>query len=83
MEEMRKASVICIVYSVENEISIDKVYRFIDLFVSSYFLVLFNQISSYWLPYIHQTLGEDHETPVILGLFSNSIYIYFNIIPFH
>ncbi|KAI2804670.1 Mitochondrial Rho GTPase 2 [Blomia tropicalis] len=47
MEEMRKASVICIVYSVENEISIDK-------------------ISSYWLPYIHQTLGEDHETPVIL-----------------
>ncbi|XP_055877956.1 mitochondrial Rho GTPase 1-like isoform X1 [Biomphalaria glabrata] len=46
-EELRKASVICIVYSVVDEDSIQR-------------------LTSYWLPYLRYTLGDDHRTPVIL-----------------
>ncbi|KAH9502039.1 Mitochondrial Rho GTPase 2 [Dermatophagoides farinae] len=46
-EELRRASVICIVYAIDNEMTIDK-------------------ISTYWLPLIHQNLGENHNVPVIL-----------------
>ena len=46
-EELRRASVICIVYAIDNEMTIDK-------------------ISTYWLPLIHQNLGENHSVPVIL-----------------
>ncbi|BFZ03685.1 hypothetical protein BsWGS_06724 [Bradybaena similaris] len=46
-EEIRKASVVCIVYSVVDEDSIQR-------------------LTTYWLPYIRFTLGEDHRTPVIL-----------------
>lgn len=47
IDELKKASVICVVYSIDNDISIDK-------------------ISSYWLPIINQTLGDNHNIPVIL-----------------
>ena len=46
-EELQRASVICIVYAIDNEITIDK-------------------ISTYWLPLIHQRLGENHSIPIIL-----------------
>ncbi|OTF79727.1 mitochondrial Rho GTPase 1-like protein [Euroglyphus maynei] len=46
-EELQRASVICIVYAINNEMTIDK-------------------ISTYWLPLIHQKLGENHNIPIIL-----------------
>nr|XP_027204426.1 mitochondrial Rho GTPase 1-A-like [Dermatophagoides pteronyssinus] len=46
-EELQRASVICIVYAIDNEVTIDK-------------------ISTYWLPLIHQRLGENHSIPIIL-----------------
>lgn len=47
LDEISKASVICIVYSVEDDDTIDR-------------------ITSYWLPVVRDTLGEDHKTPVVL-----------------
>ncbi|XP_005102389.1 mitochondrial Rho GTPase 1-A isoform X1 [Aplysia californica] len=46
-DEIRKASVVCIVYSVIDEDSIQR-------------------LTTYWLPFLRHTLGEDHRTPVIL-----------------
>ncbi|XP_041362317.1 mitochondrial Rho GTPase 1-like isoform X2 [Gigantopelta aegis] len=46
-EEISKASVVCVVYAVTDE---DTVQR----------------LTTYWLPFIRNTLGEDHRTPVIL-----------------
>ncbi|XP_021951301.1 mitochondrial Rho GTPase 1 isoform X2 [Folsomia candida] len=46
-EELLRAHVICVVYDVNNEETIDR-------------------ISTYWLPIIRSTLGEDHKVPVIL-----------------
>ena len=47
VDEISKASVICIVYSVEDDDTIDR-------------------ITSYWLPLVRDTLGEDHKTSVVL-----------------
>nr|ALG00086.1 Rho GTPase [Azumapecten farreri]ALG00104.1 Rho GTPase [Azumapecten farreri] len=46
-EELAKANVVCIVYSVDDEDSIER-------------------ITTFWLPYLRNCLGEDHRTPVIL-----------------
>jgi len=46
-DEILKAHVICIVYAVNDDDTIEK-------------------ISSYWLPIIRQTLGQNHKIPVIL-----------------
>jgi len=46
-DEIHKASVVCIVYSVIDEDSIQR-------------------LTTYWLPFLRHTLGEDHRTPVIL-----------------
>ncbi|GFR86259.1 mitochondrial Rho GTPase [Elysia marginata] len=46
-DEIRKCSVVCIVYSVVDEDSIQR-------------------LTTYWLPYLRFTLGEEHRTPVIL-----------------
>lgn len=47
VEEILKAHVICVVYSVNDDDTIER-------------------ISTYWLPFIRQTLGEGHKVPVIL-----------------
>ncbi|OWF40098.1 Mitochondrial Rho GTPase 1 [Mizuhopecten yessoensis] len=46
-EELAKANVVCIVYSVDDEDSIER-------------------ITTFWLPYLRNCLGQDHRTPVIL-----------------
>ncbi|KAK3585182.1 hypothetical protein CHS0354_001817 [Potamilus streckersoni] len=46
-DEVKKASVVCIVYAVDDEDSIEK-------------------ITSNWLPFLRETLGEEHRVPVIL-----------------
>lgn len=46
-EEICKANVLCVVYSVVDEDSIER-------------------ITTFWLPYIRNCLGEDHRRPVIL-----------------
>jgi Ras family protein T1 len=46
-EEILKAHVICVVYAVNDDDTIDR-------------------ISTYWLPTIRQTLGENHNVPIIL-----------------
>jgi len=46
-DEIHKASVVCIVYSVIDEDSIQR-------------------LTTYWLPFLRHTLGEEHRTPVIL-----------------
>ncbi|XP_047737860.1 mitochondrial Rho GTPase 1 [Hyalella azteca] len=45
--ELQAADVVCVVYSVEEEDTLDR-------------------ITSHWLPLIRTTLGEDHDTPIIL-----------------
>lgn len=47
VEEIMKAHVICVVYSVSDDETIER-------------------ISTYWLPFIRQTLGDSHKVPVIL-----------------
>lgn len=47
MSELDKCSVVCIVYSVDDDDSMDR-------------------ITSFWLPLIRDTLGEDHGKPVVL-----------------
>lgn len=47
IEELHKANVVCIVYSVEDDETIDR-------------------ITTYWLPFLRNYLGEDHKTPVVL-----------------
>ncbi|XP_022247922.1 mitochondrial Rho GTPase 1-like isoform X2 [Limulus polyphemus] len=47
LEEINKANVVCVVYSVDDDDTIDR-------------------ITSYWLPFIRDHLGEDHNTPVVL-----------------
>ncbi|XP_076366023.1 mitochondrial Rho GTPase isoform X2 [Tachypleus tridentatus] len=47
LEEINKANVVCVVYSVDDDETIDR-------------------ITSYWLPFIRDNLGEDHNTPVVL-----------------
>lgn len=45
--EVNRSDVICIVYSVEDEDTLDRV-------------------TGHWLPLIRSTLGQQHQTPVIL-----------------
>ncbi|XP_035224430.1 mitochondrial Rho GTPase 1-like isoform X5 [Stegodyphus dumicola] len=45
--EIHKANVICIVYAVDDDETIDK-------------------ITSYWLPFIQEQLGENHQIPIVL-----------------
>lgn len=46
-EEIAKASVICVVYSVVDEDSIQR-------------------LTTYWLPLVRNSLGDEHRTPIIL-----------------
>ncbi|KAF8787884.1 Mitochondrial Rho GTPase 1-A like protein [Argiope bruennichi] len=45
--EIHKANVICVVYAVDDDETIDK-------------------ITSYWLPFIQEQLGENHLVPIVL-----------------
>ncbi|KAF7488768.1 Mitochondrial Rho GTPase 1 [Sarcoptes scabiei] len=65
IDEIKKASVICVVYSVEDDATIQKVTIKI-LMKRNHNDVSMIFISTYWLPNIRKALGENHHVPVIL-----------------
>lgn len=75
IEEIHRADVICIVYSVDDDATLKQVHVHSPFMCVVYPLVEYGcligpmlvfQGMEYWLPYIRQILGDDHKRPVVL-----------------